>query len=123
MAENQDQSQNQNQEKSKTYSREVAVRMFAEELQDITEMGSVEREGSMFDTKFGLMPTGGNAGRVLICGALYEVENRGDETPFYYGRVSDPTGSFRINVGQYQPDALSALHEMEVPAFVAIVGK
>jgi len=123
MAENQDQNQNKNEEKSKTYSREVAVRMFAEELQDITEMGSVKREGSMFDTKFGIIPTGGNAGRVFICGALYEVENRGDETPFYYGRVSDPTGSFRINVGQYQPDALSALHEMEVPAFVAIVGK
>jgi len=113
----------ENQEKSKSYSREVAVRMFAEELQDISEMGSVKREGSMFDTKFGLIPTGGNAGRVFICGALYEVENRGDETPFYYGRVSDPTGSFRINVGQYQPEALSALHEIEVPAFVAIVGK
>ena len=115
--------ENQNEEKSKSYSREVAVRMFAEELNDISEMGSVEREGSMFDTKFGIVPTGGNAGRVLICGALYEVENVGDDTPFYRGRVSDPTGSFRINVGQYQPDALSALHEMEVPAFVAIVGK
>ncbi|MDO9516998.1 MAG: hypothetical protein Q7J10_03005 [Methanosarcinaceae archaeon] len=123
MSENQNQSQNKNEEKSKTYSREVAVRMFAEELQDVSEIGSVKREGSMFDTKFGIVPTGGNAGRVLICGALYEVENRGDETPFYYGRVSDPTGSFRINVGQYQPEALSALHEMEVPAFVAIVGK
>ena len=123
MAENQNQNQKQNEEKSKSYTREVAVRMFAEELQDISEIGSVEREGSMFDTKFGIVPTGGNAGRVFICGALYEVENVGDEKPFYRGRVSDPTGSFRINVGQYQPEALSALHEMEVPAFVAIVGK
>ena len=119
MAEN----QNRNEGKSKSYIRDVAVRMFAEEFQDISKMGSFKREGSMFDTKFGILPTGGNACRVFICGALYEVENLGDEMPFYRGRVSDPTGSFRINVGQYQPEVLSILHEMKVPVFVAIVGK
>ena len=37
--------------------------------------------------------------------------------------MSDPTGSFFIYAGQYQPEAAQVLAECETPAFVAIVGK
>src|SRR2546425_5034227 len=38
-------------------------------------------------------------------------------------RVSDPTGTFRIYAGQYQPEAAATLSKLKPPVFGAIVGK
>jgi len=38
-------------------------------------------------------------------------------------RVSDPTGTFHVYAGQYQPEAAAALSKLKPPVFGAIVGK
>src|SRR5207244_2826518 len=38
-------------------------------------------------------------------------------------RVSDPTGTFHIYAGQYQPEAAATLSKLKPPVFGAIVGK
>ena len=38
-------------------------------------------------------------------------------------RVSDPTGTFHVYAGQYQPEAAATLSKLKPPVFGAIVGK
>ncbi len=56
-------------------------------------------------------------------GVVTEVENIGKENNLWRARVADPTGVFTIYAGQYQPEAAIFLSELQVPAYVAIVGK
>jgi len=43
--------------------------------------------------------------------------------PMWRARVSDPTGTFHVYAGQYQPEAAAALSKLKPPVFGAIVGK
>lgn len=62
--------------------------------------------------------------RIFIVGTLIEKEDIGTDSEYWRGgRVSDPTGSFLIYAGQYQPEAAQFLAECELPAFVAVIGK
>jgi len=62
--------------------------------------------------------------RVFIVGVLTDKENIGsEEEPLWRARLSDPTGTFYVSSGQYQPEATAMLAKIEPPAFVAIVGK
>ena len=45
------------------------------------------------------------------------------DSGYWQRRVVDPTGSFYVYAGQYQPDAAQALRDIETPAYVAAVGK
>src|SRR2546429_1814447 len=38
-------------------------------------------------------------------------------------RISDPTGTFHVYAGQYQPEAAATLSKLKPPVFGAIVGK
>lgn len=71
-----------------------------------------------------LLPTGGSINRVLVQGTITEIEDvsNGDD-PYLRARVVDPTGTFFLYAGQYQPDAKATLQSLEAPAFVAVVGK
>src|SRR5256712_9428270 len=101
--------------------REVAWRLFASEYNDATlEMdGGGERAPSYVVT-----PLGAKVNRVFVVGVITDVENVGtDIQPMWRARVSDPTGTFRIYAGQYQPEAAATLSKLKPPVFGAIVGK
>src|SRR2546428_10884082 len=101
--------------------REVAWRLFASEYNDATlEMdGGGERAPSYVVT-----PLGAKVNRVFVVGVITDVENVGtDIQPMWRARVSDPTGTFRIYAGQYQPEAAATLSKLKPPVFGAIGGQ
>ncbi len=101
--------------------REEAWRIFAKELNDTTlELeGEEERAPSYLVT-----PLGAKINRVYAVGVLTETENVGTpEEPMWRARVTDPTGTFFVTAGQYQPDVSTAIANIEPPLFVAVVGK
>ncbi|MFC7155791.1 RPA family protein [Halomarina halobia] len=101
--------------------REVARRVFATEFNDAgyTFKESDEERAPVY----ALLPTGERANRVFIVGTLTETEDVGSDSEYWQGRVVDPTGTFFMYAGQYQPDAASHLREAEPPEYVAVVGK
>lgn len=99
--------------------REVAHRVFAAEFNSasVEIKGTEERAPS-----FVLTPLGAKVNRLLFVGVLTSAEkvNDGD---MWRARVSDPTGVFTMYSGQFTPEASQALASIEVPSFVAVVGK
>jgi hypothetical protein len=106
---------------SATMQREVAKRVFAGEFGDARH----EFRESDDDRAPGylLLPSGDKANRVFVVGTLTEKEDRGDEDEYWRARVVDPTGTFLVYAGQYQPEAVESLRAIEPPAYVAVVGK
>ena len=102
-------------------SREVARRAFAREFNDAhyTFKESDDERAPVYL----LLPTGERANRVFVAGTLTETEDVGDESEYWRGRVVDPTGTFFVYAGQYQPEAAGVLRDTEPPAYVSVVGK
>ncbi len=106
---------------SQTPTRELAHRAFASEFNDggYTFKESDDERAPLYL----LLPTGARANRVFAVGTLTEKEDVGEDSEYWRGRVVDPTGTFFVYAGQYQPEAASVLREIEAPAYVAVVGK
>ncbi len=101
--------------------REVAWRLFAGEYNDasLEVEGTGERAPSYVVT-----PLGAKVNRIFVVGVITDVENVGtDMQPMWRARVSDPTGTFHVYAGQYQPEAAATLSKLKPPVFGAIVGK
>jgi RPA family protein len=100
--------------------REPAWRLFAAEYNDATLeiKGSGEKVPSYVVT-----PLGSKVNRVFVTGVLTDVENVSEGGEYLRAHLSDPTGVFTIYSGQYQPEATAKLQSIEVPAFVAVIGK
>jgi hypothetical protein len=110
--------------------REIAQRLFAKEFNGSTlSLTSVLSDDSsdMNSPNLLISPTGMRINRVFVVGVITEVENLGSETgkerDLWRARVSDPTGVFMLYAGQYQPEAAIFLSTVEVPSYVAVVGK
>lgn len=100
--------------------REAAWRVFASEYNDAT----MELKGDGEKTpSYVVTPLGAKVNRVFIVGVLTDVENVSEGGDLVRAHVSDPTGVFTLYSGQYQQEATSALSAIDVPAFVAVVGK
>jgi RPA family protein len=103
------------------FEREPARRVFAGELRECRyQFRDGEDEKS---PTFVLLPSGERCNRVFLVGTLTEKQRQGDQNIFYRGRVVDPTGTFFVMAGSYQPEAMQQLAKIETPAFVAVVGK
>ena len=104
-----------------TPTREVARRVFASEFNDAgyTFTESDDERAPVY----ALLPTGESSNRVFFVGTLTEKEDVGEDSEYWRGRIVDPTGTFFVYAGQYQPEAASALRDIEPPAYVAVVGK
>jgi RPA family protein len=103
------------------FEREPARRVFAAELRECRYQfrdGDDEKSPT-----FVLLPSGERCNRVFLVGTLTEKQRQGDQNIFYRGRVVDPTGTFFVMAGSYQPEAMQQLAKIETPAFVAVVGK
>jgi hypothetical protein len=100
--------------------REPAWRVFAAEYND----ASLEIKGSGEKVpSYVVTPLGGKVNRVFITGVLTDVENVSEGGEYLRAHVSDPTGVYTVYSGQYQQEATEKLQHIEVPAFVAIIGK
>ena len=106
---------------AESVSREVAQRVFAGEFNDASY--TFKESDDDRAPVYLLLPTGERANRVFVVGTLTETEDVGEDNEYWRGRIVDPTGTFFVYAGQYQPDAASALREAEPPAYVAVVGK
>jgi hypothetical protein len=103
------------------FEREPARRVFASELRECRyQFKDGEDEKS---PTFVLLPTGERSNRIFIVGTLTEKTRQGEQNIFYRGRVVDPTGTFFIMAGSYQPEAMQQLAKIEPPQFVAVIGK
>jgi RPA family protein len=101
--------------------REVARRVFAREFNDAsyTFKESEEERAPVYL----LLATGERANRVFVVGTLTETEDVGEDSEYWRGRVVDPTGTFFVYAGQYQPEAAGVLRDLTPPAYVAVAGK
>ena len=101
--------------------REVAQRVFAAEFNDASY--TFKESDDERAPVYALLPTGEQANRVFFVGTLTETDDVGEDNEYWQGRIVDPTGTFFVYAGQYQPEAASTLRELEPPAYVAVVGK
>ncbi len=103
------------------FEREPAVRVFASELRESRiQFKESEDEKS---PSYVLLPTGERCNRIFLCGQMTQKEKKGEQNKFYTIRVQDPTGTFFINAGSYQPDAMQQIARIEPPVYVAVLGK
>jgi RPA family protein len=100
--------------------RETAWKVFAGEYNDSTI--EIKGEGEMTPS-YVVTPLGAKVNRLFIIGVLTDVENVSENGELVRAHISDPTGVFTLYSGQYQKDATNALSNIEVPAFVAVIGK
>lgn len=101
--------------------REVAWRVFAEEYNSsvLEHTGEGEKPVSYVVT-----PLGAKVNRMMVVGVVTDIEDVGDgDKKRYRARLTDPTGTFYISAGEYQPAAAMALSKMSPPTFAAVVGK
>ncbi len=101
--------------------REIAWRVFAGEYNDATKDVS---DGGERSPSYLVTPLGAKINRLFVVGVLTDVENVAtDEAPMWRARLQDPTGTYHVYAGQYQPEASAALAKLKPPAFVAVTGK
>ncbi|MBC7084979.1 MAG: DNA-binding protein [Methanomethylovorans sp.] len=110
--------------------REVAQRLFAKELNDSILSFATASNDDVSGINYPnllISPTGLRINRVFVTGVITEVENLisevGKERELWKARIADPTGVFIVYAGQYQPEASIFLSAIEVPSYVAVVGK
>jgi RPA family protein len=103
------------------FSREVARRIFAEELRN-SSLAFRDSE-DQYAPQYLLTPTGAKCNRIFLVGTLTERDDIGGDTEYWRGRIVDPTGSILIYAGRYDPGAAHMMATIEPPAFVAVVGK
>jgi RPA family protein len=107
--------------KDGAFEREPARRVFAAELRECRyQFRDGEDEKS---PTFVLLPTGERCNRIFLVGTLTEKQRQGDQNIFYRGRVVDPSGTFFVMAGSYQPEAMQQIAKIDTPAFVAVIGK
>jgi hypothetical protein len=101
--------------------REVAWRLFAEEYNSsvLEHTGEGEKPVSYVIT-----PLGAKVNRMLVAGVVTDVEDVGEPGKARFrARITDPTGTFYVSAGEYQPEAAMSLSKISPPAFAALVGK
>ncbi len=100
--------------------RETAWRVFAGEYTDSTL--EIKGDGG-FTPTYVVTPLGAKINRLYIVGVLTDVENIVEGGDFVRAHLSDPTGVFTLYSGQYQQGVTEKLSNIDVPSFVAVVGK
>jgi RPA family protein len=102
-------------------SREVAWRVFAAEFNSSSY--EIKGEGEKAPSYL-ISPLGAKINRLFVVGVLTDNENVGNENePVWRAKITDPTGTFYMTAGQYQPEASMTLAKLQPPCFVAVVGK
>jgi RPA family protein len=103
--------------------REPAWRIFAHEFNMSDLQYGEDADDRPSASTYIISPTGAKINRLFVVGVATEVENIGKGEGLWRVRIADPTGVFNVYAGQYQPDVAAFLAELEVPQFIAVVGK
>ena len=103
--------------------REIAYRVFAGEISGSTLeiKGDDESAPSYLITPLGL-----SLNRVFVAGRMTEKTMKGtDSEPMWNAVVRDPTGNFYLQAGRFQPEAASAIADMDEGEnpYVGVVAK
>ena len=101
--------------------REAAQRIFAVEFN-----GSQHEDRGMEENapNYVITPLGSRVNRLYFTGVMMNKDNTGTEdSPMYRAEIRDPTGIFYLYAGQFQPQAVNALKQLEPPILVGVVGK
>lgn len=107
---------------SGTRSRKPAVRAFASEVEQAEHQYKEDPDDDR-SPNLALLPTGREANRVFIVGTLTEKDDVGNDNEYWHARIVDPTGTYNVYAGQYQPDAMQLIREIEPPKYVALTAK
>ena len=87
--------------------RETAWRVFAGEYNDSTLEAS---DGGERSPTYVVTPLGARINRLFVVGVLTDIENVGTEQgPMWRARITDPTGTFHVYAGQFQPTAAATI--------------
>lgn len=100
--------------------RVVAQRVFAAEF---NASAHTYKEDGDRSPSFVVSPFGAKVNRLFAVGVLTSVEGVGQTGDRYRAQVVDPTGTFNVYSGQYEPEATAQLADIRPPAVVAVVGK
>ena len=100
--------------------RQTAWRIFAGEFNDSNI--EIKGEGEMTPS-FVITPLGAKVNRLFVIGVLTDVENISQQGDMIRAHISDPTGVFTLYSGQYQKEVTEAISNIDVPTFVAVIGK
>lgn len=101
--------------------REVARRVFALEYNRSQHEDRGLEENA---PNYVITPLGTSVNRLYFIGVMMSKTNTGTEdSPQFRVEVRDPTGTFYLYAGQFQPEAISSLMKLDTPALVGVVGK
>ncbi len=100
--------------------REPAWRVFAHEFNQSTLQYKEDEERG---PTYVISPTGAKINRMFVVGVLTEVEDVRSSRDLWRARVADPTGSFTVYAGQYQPEVAAFLAQAETPQFITVLGR
>ena len=100
--------------------REVAQRIYAAEF---NQAKHTFKESGDRSPSFVISPYGAKVNRLLAVGVLTSVEAAGQSAGNYKAQIVDPTGTFYLWAGQFEPEAAAQLADIHPPAIVAVVGK
>jgi RPA family protein len=81
------------------------------------------RGEGQYEAQTYITPTGRTISKVMISGVAVEKGDVGKDQSMWRLRVSDPSGAMHVFAGTYQPEAAQVIARLEIPAFVAVVGK
>lgn len=102
--------------------REPAVRTIGKEIQNVDYLFKEEDRDKA--PTYALLPSGAKANRVLMTGTLVEKEDVGTNGPYWKMTIEDHSGTAVLAfVGEYQPEALSKIQDIEPPEFVVVSAK
>jgi RPA family protein len=107
--------------------RKEAVRVFAPEFNEaeieFKDPDEIEEQGEERAANYVLLPTGGRANRVLMCGSLTETTEVSEK--IIRARLVDETGeNFFLYAGQqYNQDEYGQLKRLDAPEHLMIIGK
>lgn len=104
-----------------TFKRSSVTKMLIAELVRTTH--ALPKGKDQYDAQTYLSPTGRTITKVMICGTAIEMEDVGKDSSLWRLRISDPSGTVQVYAGMYQPEAAAAIAQLNVPCFVAVIGK
>jgi len=109
-------------QQKKQYNREVAFRVFAEEIKNTTLILEKD-ETEQYAPQYVMTPTGAKVNRLMVVGTLTSIEDIGNDAEYWRARVSDPTGAHSLYAGEFQPGASRAMSTAEIPMILGVIGK
>ncbi len=108
-------------QENRQFKRSPVTKMLIAELFRTTH--ALPREEGQYEAQTYMTPTGRTIAKVMIAGAAIEKEDVGKDQTMWRMKISDPSGTVQVYAGTYQPEAAQVIAGLEIPSFVAVVGK